>query len=185
MRVTLPVISMGKYTLRELRLDDYLDYYEIGSDQITTSYVSWETFKKPTDALYVFENIFLKRPSNGLPVGYAICLKSEDKLIGIIDYHTYFSNINCAEVGYILNRKYWNMGIMSKALKCVVDVGFNYLDLDKIVIGHAENNIGSQKVILNNHFQFERKALNAFKDKNNIYHTIFYYSLYRFEYKGD
>jgi ribosomal-protein-alanine N-acetyltransferase len=44
----------------------------------------------------------------------------------------HFENNTIAEVGYGLNPAFQNKGIMTEALKCVIDYGFNELKLIKI-----------------------------------------------------
>lgn len=70
-----------------------------------------------------------------------------------------------AELGYWLARKYWRKGIMTEAVKEMVDYGFKEFDLKRIYAFAFIHNKGSQKVLLKNKFKKEgilRK--NIFKD---------------------
>lgn len=179
MKDYLPVVKIGRIILREICDYDYLDYFEIGRDLETVKYLNWGPFIKPNDALWVIKEIFYKRPLDGIPRGYAIVL--DDKMIGVIDFHTYYQEQNTAEIGYILNRSYWNMGIMKKCLKKVTEIGFKHLNLDKIIVGHTLNNMASKNVILSCGYKYEYQRLTSVKGFDDI---AYYYAYYRYEFEG-
>ncbi|MBQ9124535.1 MAG: GNAT family N-acetyltransferase [Acholeplasmatales bacterium] len=179
MKINLPNIKLGSINLREINEADYMDYYLIGKDAITTKYLNWGPFKRPDEALWTIRNIFNQRPLDGLPIGYAICIRNE--MIGIIDFHTLDKRTNTAEVGYILKREYWGQGIMKKCLRAIIDVGFRYLFYDKIVAGHTVNNIASKNVILACGFKYEYEKMVQMK---NGYDLGLYYAYYKYEYFG-
>lgn len=179
MRTNLPTINLGRIVLREINEFDYLDYYDIGRDEITTKYLNWGPFKHPSEALWVIKNIFKKRIDDGIPIGYAICYLG--KMIGVIDFHSYQSKINSCEIGYILHRNFWNLGIMKSCLRAATMVGFNHLELDKIIVGHTTENIASKRVIEASGYKYEYQQLVNMKGKDDI---AYYYAMYRYEYLG-
>lgn len=158
-----------------------MDYYDIGRDEETCKHLNWGPFLKPKEALWCIEEVFLKRPLAGLPAGYAIIDKAnEAKMIGMIDFHTYYESINTAEIGYILHREYWNQGIMTRCLKEMTRIGFELLHLDKILVGHTLGNQSSKQVILQCGYHYEYQSLIKIKNHERI---AMYYSLYCYEYK--
>ena len=74
------------------------------------------------------------------------------------------------------------MGIMTKALKAAINVGFNDLDLDKIIIGSETSNIRSLKLIERLGLKYEYSLVNEYKDAK---HLCLYYSIYKYEFKGE
>ncbi|MBN1927805.1 MAG: GNAT family N-acetyltransferase, partial [Prolixibacteraceae bacterium] len=52
-----------------------------------------------------------------------------------------------AEIGYFLGEPYWNKGIMTKAVKLIVEYGFKHLDIVRIYTGVFDYNHASQKVL--------------------------------------
>ncbi|HBZ26540.1 MAG TPA: GNAT family N-acetyltransferase [Rikenellaceae bacterium] len=52
-----------------------------------------------------------------------------------------------AEIGYLLDEKYWNKGIMTRAVDLICEYGFREMDLVRIYTGVFEYNIASQKVL--------------------------------------
>ena len=67
-----------------------------------------------------------------------------------------------AEIGYWLGEPFWNKGIMTEAVKAIVDYGFKELDLVRIFTGVFEHNKASHRVLQKAGFKFEcifRKAI--------------------------
>lgn len=182
LKTDLPVVNLGRYELRTVVKEDYLDYFDIGKDEETCKHLNWGPFLKPKEALWCIEEIFLKRPMQvGLPAGYSIIDKqSDNRMIGMIDFHTYYPSINTAEIGYILHRNYWNQGIMTRCLHEMTRIGFEELLLDKILVGHTLGNQSSKQVILQCGYHYEYQSLIKIKNHERI---AMYYSLYRYEYE--
>lgn len=184
MKLTMPVVKNSRFILRDIEASDYLDYFDVGKDAITTKYLSWGPFKRPQEALWVIENINFRRTLDGLPVGYAIVDPKTKKMIGTVDFHTYYSYQNAAEIGFCLHKDYWNKGLITRILREMIILGFEHLELSKIIIGHVKENIASERVILKNGFKYERTVYNGFTDKeDNTLHDIVYYSIYQYEYQ--
>lgn len=179
MKTTLPKIKIGKITLREISHTDYLDYYEIGKDIEVVKHLNWGPFNNPSEALWIINNVFYKRPLDGIPIGYAIVI--DNKMIGVIDYHTYYYDINACEIGYVLNKDYWGLGIMKKCLKAVIEVGFYHLNLNKLICGHTGQNYRSKRVIEACGFKYEYQKMVQMKENMEI---GYFYSIYSYEYKG-
>jgi len=177
MITTLPTIRFNKYKLREINQYDYIDLYNVGSNSNMCKYLNWGPYKRLIEAKIAIERFYLRRPLYGLPIGYAITVC--DTLIGVIDFHTYNESLNSCEIGFFLKEEYQNQGIMTKALKKVIDVGFNHLKLDKLICGHIDLNEASKRVILKCGFKYEFEKIENIKDKDYI---CKYYSIYKGEY---
>ncbi|MFA7417970.1 MAG: GNAT family N-acetyltransferase [Acholeplasma sp.] len=164
-----PMIYFDNYLLRDIEVKDGKDMYEYGKDLENVRFLSWGPYNDITESYISIKQYFLKRPERGLPVGYAIVDLKTDKMIGTIDFHTIISD-GVVEAGFCLNKAYWNQGIMSKALHKLLEVGFYYHGYKKIVIGHANQNEQSQRVIEKNNFIFdyqdEKKYYNRFTGQN-------------------
>ncbi len=179
MKTALPDIKLGKILLHEIEPSDYLELYELGSDPEVCKYLNWGPYRMPKEALWVISEIFYKRPLEGLPIGYGIYLKG--RLIGMIDFHSYREGENACEIGYVLNRSYWGLGIMQKCLKACIRLGFEYLDLDKLICGHTLSNIRSKNTMLACGFKYENMSLAMGRDGEEI---GYYYSIYKQDYEG-
>lgn len=81
----------------------------------------------------------------GIPSGYGITLKGIDKVIGSIDFnHRHGDKV--LEMGYTLHPDYWGQGIVPEAGRAMLKVGFELLDLDKIILICYDYNKQSQAV---------------------------------------
>ncbi len=151
-----PVILFDHYMLRDIELTDASDMFEYGSDMEVVKFLSWGPYMDVTEAYGSIKQYFFKRPEKGLPVGYAIVDLNTNKMIGTVDFHTKFAD-GSVEAGYCLNKAYWNKGVMTKALRKLLEVGFWYLGFHKVIIGHANENVSSKRVIEKNNFVFEKE----------------------------
>lgn len=183
MKTYMPVIKNSLFTLRDITVQDSFDLYRFGSDFETTKYLTWGPLESVKEARLLIEKFNLPRVYEGLPVGYAIILNKTDEMIGIIEYHTYNRKDNSAELGFILNKEYQHKGIMTKALKIMIDLGFNHLELNKIVAAHVDLNHSSEKLLKKFNFKYEYKEDFSFKMKDTLeLRDIIYLSLYKDEY---
>ncbi len=66
-------------------------------------------------------------------------------------------HIKNAELGYWLAEPYWGKGIMTKAVKHMVNYGFKNLNITRIFARPFGTNIASQKVLKNAGFVLEGK----------------------------
>lgn len=60
-----------------------------------------------------------------------------------------------AELGYWLGEPFWNKGIMSNAIKQIVNFGFQNYDFERIFAMVFSSNTASQKVLEKNNFVLE------------------------------
>lgn len=71
-----------------------------------------------------------------------------------------------AEVGYSLSRTYWNQGLMTEALKVVLQCGFSDLRLNRIEAQHDVRNPASGKVMEKCGMRKEGILRSRIKNKN-------------------
>ena len=88
-----------------------------------------------------------------------------------------------AEIGYWLSEKYWGRGIMSEAVRLLVDYGFENYSWTRIYAGVFSNNEGSMRVLINNDFT-EEAVLRKSVKKNGNYLDEHIFSLRKENWKG-
>ncbi len=182
----MPSLKFGNYELRTIKKQDAKDMFDYGKDIEVTQYLNWGPFVLESEAINSIKHIFFPRIRQGLPIGYAIIDMKKQKMIGTIDFHSKIKSVNGAEIGYVIHKDYWNKGIMSNALKKVVEVGFEYLDYQVIRIKHLKLNVASQKVIEKAGFKFI-KSEPYFLEKSTslIKDQLLSYELYKEDYYGN
>ena len=86
-------------------------------------------------------------------------MKKNNKLIGTIGLHKRITSINgknieMDELGYVLNDKYWNLGIMTETVKEFLEYVFLIKKIKTLYCGHKLSNIASKRIIIKNGFEF-------------------------------
>lgn len=83
-----------------------------------------------------------------------------------------------AELGYWLGEDYWKRGIMTEAVKQIVEHGFQNLEINRIYAGTFEFNTASGKVLSKAGFRHEATLKNAIY-KNGQFCDELVYSILR------
>lgn len=130
-----------RIVLRPFQLSDAEDMYEYASDAETTTYV-FDPHKDLEETKNTIAKFFLADPLGR----YAIELKENHKMIGSIDLRIDAEDKK-AEIGYALNKQYWNQGYTTEASKLVLQLGFEELGLQRIFSLHDKRNAASGKVL--------------------------------------
>lgn len=172
----IPIIEASTFILRPVNKNDALDMYEYGKDNEVVKYMPWGPFQDLEDVVDVIDNVFLNLPERNMPYAYAIEYKENGKMIGTCDFHSMNHMNNSGEIGFCLNRDYWNNGIMTEAVKYVIQFGFEYLKLNRIQVCHPEDNIAAKRVVEKNGFIYEGILREYLKIKGN-YKNVLMYSL--------
>ena len=96
---------------------------------------------------------------------FAIELKSEKKLVGVVmlDYVDYFHR--SARLGYWINVDYWGKGIVTEANKAVLDFVFNNLNLRRVHLGSYTEEEAAKKIPKKLGFKFEGTLRQSHKTK--------------------
>ena len=139
-------LETNRLTLRKLLITDIKDMFEYGSDFKVSEFVMWNKYETLEDAKN-FADIIINKYEKGNDNFWAIELKENSKMIGTINFVDFKRKYNWAELGYVLNRNYWSSGIMTEAIKKIIQYGFEELDLNKIQAKCIKENIGSYKAM--------------------------------------
>lgn len=159
----LPILNSELFFMRPVCIEDAKDMFIYGSDEEVVKYLPWGPYKSMEESVWSIENLFLNRPEKGIPLAYAIVFKANNQMIGTCDFHSVNNEENSGEIGFVLNRNYWNKGIMTQACKLLIDFGFNHLGYDVIKIAHDQRNEASKRVIQKLGFTFLCEKEHQFK----------------------
>lgn len=114
---------------------------------------------------------------------FHILEKATQKMIGWCGFHTWYTDHDRAEIGYILyNDAYKNKGIMSEVLPAVLNFGFEEMKLNRIEAFVGPFNEPSLKLMENMGFNKEGQLRQHYK-KNGIIEDSVLFSLLKEEYK--
>lgn len=149
-----PEIHTERLLLRKFTLDDQENVFELRSNPQVMKYIPRPLAVTIHDAVDHIEKI-LEIISKNEGINWGIIEKSSRKLIGSIGIFNLVKANHRAEVGYVLNPRWQNQGIMNEALNVVLDYGFEKMKLHSIEAIIAPENIASAKLLEKNKFRKE------------------------------
>ena len=149
-----PKIETERLLLRKININDADDIFEYASVPEITTFLLWETHRSKSDSLD-FIKFADEQFNNKTSIIWGIVIKNGNKLIGTIDIRNWNMIHNCGEIGYVISKKYWNMGYVSEAMAAVIKYGFKELLLNRVEAHCEEENIGSWKVMEKCRMKFE------------------------------
>lgn len=149
-----PILKSERLLLREITVDDVDQVFEIRSNPATMKYIPRPRAKSKQDALEHIHMIKEGLKDNEF-ITWAITHKGNDQLIGMICLLRMKLGNFRTEVGYLLHPDYQRKGIMSEAIKVVIDYAFNILKFHSIEALIDPDNSSSEKVLLKNDFSKE------------------------------
>ena len=153
-------LETERLLLRPVTLDDAEAMFEYSSDEENTRY----TF--PNKDLEETKNI-IARLFMGRPLGnWGIELKENSKLIGSIDLHKLDPVLKKAAIGYVVHKNYWNQCLATEALKEIIQLAFESLDMNMLVALHDVENPASGRVMEKAGMKFSHIAPYAALDEH-------------------
>src|SRR4051812_6174738 len=116
MDLLLPTLETERLVLRQLTLDDAPAYFEFSSDPEVTRFVSQPTHATLEETQQRISDL-LESQAAGDHRQWGIILKETGKLIGACGLFGDSQRDKRAEMGYTVNRAYWNHGYMTEAVR--------------------------------------------------------------------
>ena len=141
-----PVIETERLLLRRITNDDVNEIFDLRSNPETMKYIPRPLVKNNDEALAHITMIDDKINDN-TGINWAITLKDNPKLLGIIGYYRLQPENYRAEIGYMLLPEFHGKGIIPEAVKRLVQYGFKDLKLHSIEAVIDPGNISSEKVL--------------------------------------
>ncbi|KAL6136457.1 hypothetical protein ACLB2K_061752 [Fragaria x ananassa] len=137
-------------TLRKMGLSDIDDFMVWGTDKKVARFCTWEPYGSKEEGLNHIKEKILPHPWFR-----AICL--DGRPIGVILVNPTSGNDRCrAEIGYALGSKYRGKGIVTRAVKMVVNTIFKeWTHLERLEGLVDVDNLGSHRVLEKPGFQRE------------------------------
>ena len=146
-----PNLETERLLLRRVNSNDIKEILALRSNPETMKYIPRPLLKTEEDALEHIAMIDSKIESNE-GINWAITLKDNPKLAGIIGHYRIKPEHFRAEIGYMLLPEYQGKGIISEAVKEAVNYGFNAMKLHSLEAVIDPENYASAKVLEKNGF---------------------------------
>ena len=146
-----PNLETNRLNLRRLNPLDVTEILALRSNPEIMKFIPRPLMKTKEEALE-FISVMDTNVNNNNVINWAITTKEDDKLIGMIGFYRMKPENYRAEVGYILSPEFHGKGIITEALKKVIQFGFEEMGLNSIEAVIDPENFGSEKVLLKNNF---------------------------------
>lgn len=149
----LPFINLEseRLLLRQITPDDIKEVFELRSNPETMKFIPRPLVTNDEEALAHIKMIQDKIESNE-GINWAITLKPDNKLLGIIGHYRIKWEHYRSEIGYMLLPEAHGKGIATEAIQLIVDYGFDKMKMHSLegVIDPA--NSASARVLEKNGF---------------------------------
>lgn len=170
---SLPGIDTGRLLLRKVSKTDVKDIFEYAQDAEVSKYTSWSPHKAIEDS-----SAYIEKLKTGKEITWIIEHQADKKAIGSVGFVNIYPTQKRGEIGYALSRKYWNQGLMTEAVKKIVEFGFETFGFERIEGICFTENIGSARVMEKAGMQQEG-VLRRFLRKDGVSHDVKIYSAIR------
>lgn len=158
-------IETERLILRRAVTDDAQAMYDNwASDDEVTKYLTWPTHESVEITKMVVDS-WVKDYELDNYYQWVIELKEIGQPIGSISVVGQKEKTCAAEIGYCMGRRWWHQGIMSEALKAVMDYLFGEVGMNRIEARHDPNNPHSGGVMRKCGMKYEGTLRGA--DRNN------------------
>jgi len=146
-----PNLETERLLLRRVDANDANEILTLRSNPETMKYIPRPMLKTIDEALELIK-MFDEKIETNEGINWAITLKGNPKLIGIIGYYRTKPEHYRSEIGYMLLPEFNGKGIISEAIKEAVNYGFNGMQLHSIEAVIDPENYGSARVLEKNNF---------------------------------
>lgn len=171
-------LATERLLLRRVAECDYPEIMELRGNPETMKYIPRPLVKTKEDAISHFKMIDDKIEGNE-GINWAITLKGNPKLIGIIGhYRIQPENYRC-EIGYMILPEYNGKGIVTEAIKVVLKYGFDDLQMHSIEAVIDPENKASERVLQKNGFVKEAHLIENIFAEGKFWDSVIYSILKR------
>ena len=159
-------IETERLLLRQFSVDDAEAMYRNwASDPEVTKFLTWPAHKSVAVSKAILESWVSSYPRDDY-YQWAIVLKEHGSdPIGSIAAVSMNDDIDMIHIGYCLGKTWWHQGIMSEALKAVMDFFFDTVEANRIESRHDPNNPHSGLVMKKCGMKYEGTMRSS--DRNN------------------
>lgn len=158
------ILESERLLLRQITPEDAQEVLELRGNPENMKYIPRPLLKNKEEALDYINMIQEKIESNEA-INWAVTLKPDNKLLGVIGHYRIKWEHYRSEIGYMLLPEAHGKGIATEAINLLVDYGFNIMKMHSLEAVIDPENVASAKVLEKNGFVKEAHFLeNEFFD---------------------
>ena len=176
-----PRIETSRLILRELRGEDADAVFRIFSEPEVMKYMNMGMFTSIEEAQALIERQ-RRRFEQKERFRWGIALKDSDTIIGTGGYVAWNKMWYNAELGYDLARPYWGQGLMTEAVRAMIQFGFEHMGLNRIEAEVMPENIASIRFLSKLGFE-EEGVLHERSFWQDAFHDLVMFALLKRKYE--
>lgn len=168
-----PVLETERLILRRITQEDALDFFKLRSNKSVMDLLDKElhsNIETTKELIHKIENNINTNTS----ITWALCLKTDNVMIGDFGFHVIDIYNHRAEIGYALLPNFQNKGYASEAVKEMLRYAFLDLNLHSIEANINPTNVESQKFITKHHFVKEAHFKENYFFRNQFLDSAIY-----------
>lgn len=166
-------LETERLILRRVDNNDYKEVLSLRSNPETMKYIPRPILKNDEEALAHILMIETKIQNNE-GINWAITIKGDPKLIGVIGHYRIQLENYRAEIGYMILPEFNGQGIVTEAVKEVVKYGFEIMKLHSIEAVIDPDNVASANVLKKNGFVKEAHLKENEFHEGRFYDSVIY-----------
>ena len=140
-------LATERLLLRDFLPEDEAAIYEYASDPAVVRFADWG----PSDIATVRANLHRRLGDQKTwpreSIEAAVELRSDNYLIGVLRITMVDRANGTADFGYTFNRRYWNNGYATEAIRALLHLAFSSLNLHRVWATCDVRNYGSYRVM--------------------------------------
>ena len=143
--ISPPILNAPRITLRKITNNDLYDVFDYASNPNVSKYLLWSVHECPEQTA-AYLRLVTKMYRAKKFYDFGVIDKASGRMIGSCGFSSIDIKTNTAEVGCVLNEKYWGRGLATEAVGELIRYAQTTLKLDKLYAEIMENNISSKKL---------------------------------------
>ena len=141
-----PELSTERLILCKITEEHTKDMFEYSSDPDVTRYLTWSCHSSEKEtARYI--RLLQKKYADGSFNDWGVVYKDTGKFIGTCGYTSFDFDEKTAEMGYVLAKQFWGMGLAAEAVKCAMKYAIDNFGITGFFAKHMEGNDASGRVM--------------------------------------
>jgi ribosomal-protein-alanine N-acetyltransferase len=163
----IPTLASKRLILRKVKTSDARDMFEYARVPSVSRYTLWTPHKNIHETLgfikHINRNYRACRSED-----WGIVNKADGKFIGTIGFYDWDEKNRKAEIHYALSNRYSGQGLMSEAVKKVIEFGFKKMRLNRIEAMCMPGNKASERVMQKCGMRYEGVARGRLRVKGKF-----------------
>lgn len=171
-----PRLETERLSLREIVPADADDVFAFRSDPIAQKHNDppHQNIAETRDMITWIADEYRQK----LSLRWGVCLKEDERVIGLIGYNYWDRANRRSGLGYDLAREHWGKGLVPEALRAITSFGFERMNLNKIEAHTNSENTQSVRMIEKLGFWLEGVFHNHFYE-DDTFHDVSLFALLR------